>query len=235
MHDATRQALSRFDHLWAQAQQHLEAGSIEAARMVDGHTDPIDYCLSTISRMVRQPDAPLTVLNSIIAELRTIAPHDFYYDRDSWHITLLGCTPRLPTKAAIPPAQIEHIGALLAQVLPPPAPIRMSLQGIGMMGNQIFIQVLPLDRQWEHLRQTLVDVLLAKGEQPMNHPDKSPVHLNIMRITDLPPAQVPALRDFLAHHRRTDFGTLEVRRIEYLLTDFVVSDRSIFAEYTIPD
>lgn len=222
-----------FENLWIQARNQLAAGTITAADMQNGQTVPIHYCLSTVARVIQQPNAPSAAIEKLIKRLRGAVGDQFFYRPESWHISLLGCTPRVPDKTSFESVQIARIRDCCHQVLTGNGAIQMHLNGVGLVGNQVFIQVFPQDDQWAALRQRLETALAAVGEQPISYADKRPIHMNIMRITDSSPDALAKLLNALDELRTVDIGLFTVGAVEYAITDFVLSDLSVMETFNL--
>lgn len=225
--DVYQTAEAYFETLWTQAKNALESGSITPALMQNGQTVPPDYSLTTIARAAVQPNAPLDDIGKIISQLCGELGDQFVYPRESFHISLLGCTQRLPYTADFEPSRIERIRRCCLQALNKTGEIRFHLKGIGLVRNQLFLQVFPIDDTWARLRQQLEDALLAVGETPFSYPNKLPIHMNIMRLTEINPDTLPKTLNILDSLRTVDIGLFTVRYIEYAITDFVVSDTTV--------
>lgn len=217
-------AQARFEALWHEAQVALRNGTVEAAVMRGGRTVPVDYCVSTVARVVSQPRSARSALQRVVSALRADLPTQFYYDVDSWHITLLGCTPRVPHPDAIDDRRRQEIADVCRRTLSGRGTTAMRLRGLNLVGNQVFVQVFPETGLWASLRERLQQALEAAGEQPAIHADRRPVHLNIMRVTDAAPERRARLHAALTALRDADIGRLTVETVECVLTDFVLSD-----------
>ncbi len=222
-----------FENLWAQARNQLAAGKITAAEMKDGQTVPPNYSVTTVARAAVQPNAPLEAIENITSRLHRDLGNQFFYQRDAFHISLLGCTPRLPYNAGFELIRIDRIRECCHQVLRAAGEIRMHLKGVGLVGNQVFIQVFPEDDGWAQLRQRLEDALLAVGEEPLSYANKHPVHMNIMRLTDINDDTLAKTLNTLDALRSADIGLFTVRYIEYAITDFVLSDFTLLEKIAI--
>ena len=214
-----------FAALWQRASAEWRAGSVAGARMAHGATVPVDYCLSTIARLGSQPGAPLAAVQRVQTALAVAGPGQFVYPPASLHVSLLGCTPRHASPDAFTPDQVGRIQEVCARVLSRSGPVRLDLRGVGVQGCQVLVQVLPRIDAWARLRAYLEDALVEIGERPIAYPDKRPIHLNVLRMTDTSPdapsrmlAAVEALRD-------APLGALTIARVELVITDFVVSPR----------
>ncbi len=217
-------AEQRFEKLWQQGRQTLLENHIVAAKMKGGTTDPVDYCLSTIAPIYTQTQNPIEAIEAIKHELNLAAGNNqFLYSRPSIHISLLACTQRASSPTAFPTERIERVLDICTKTITGTRQITMSLRGINLIGNQVFIQAFPQTRQWAELRQKLEMALIEAGETPISHPDKTPVHVNLIRITDTSPEKLMGLLHTIERLRHTDIGQVSISAIELVLTDFVVS------------
>ena len=212
-----------FANLWEQAQQKWRGGEVKPALMKDGSTIPVDYCISSVALAANQNPDAVTAISTIRAELQHIAPDQFYYLPESTHITLLGCTQRFPTPDSFSADYVTMIANIIADVLRDQPPVRMLLKGIGALGNQVYIQVYPYDQRWELLRQQLGDALLSAGTGPMVHPNKAPIHMNLLRMTDTAKSKLDRTLDAVAKWRDTEFCEFTVSAVDLVITDFVIS------------
>lgn len=235
MSEATRlQAQTYFDALWSKESKNLVGGGIKPAEMKDGATVPIDYCVSTIGRVISQDGGRQVAhkVNNLLAVLENNSPAQFVYPPDSMHISMIGCTPRKESMNAFPPEQITKIRQICEESLSSVHPAEISFTGLGITGNQVFLQGYPHDRNWESARKVIDTNLSVKGEQPISYPDKFPIHLNIARITDASDQQIAGIRNFIEQNRTIEIGTLLFDHIELVITDFVLSKNNFQSLHT---
>lgn len=236
MSEATRlQAQTYFEALWSKESKNLVEHGIKPAEMKDGATIPIDYCVSTIGRVVSQDSGRQVVnaINNLLVLFENNSPIQFFYPPDSMHISMIGCTPRKEAMNSFPAEQIAKIRQICEDSLSSVHPSEISFTGVGLTGNQIFLQGYPHDRNWESARKKIDDNLLANGEQPISYPNKFPIHLNIARITDTSDKQIAGIRQFIEQNRRVEIGTLLFNHIELVITDFVLSKDNFKSLHTI--
>lgn len=217
-------AQSYFGKLWTEAKQSWMTGAVKAAEMKDGKSIPIDYCLSTVARLSKQQVAPVASIKSVVEEIRDVAQNQFVYPAESRHITLLGCTQRAPLKDDFSIARRNEIFATCKRVISGQGVVKMFVKGVGIVGNQVFLQVFPTDDKWAQLRFELAKALEELGENPITFPNMSPIHLNIMRITNSSQHQLITLLKTIERLHELAIGPLEITEVDYLLTDFVLSD-----------
>lgn len=231
------EAEAYFANLWRQARSTWLWHEVRAARMADGLPVPVDYLLTTVARLVHQQHAPLGGVQSVMDRLREAGAGQFFYPLSSLHISLVGCTQRYPSKDVFSAESIEKIRGICAQVLRGRAPAKLTLRGVGIIGNQVFIQVFPHDRTWEVLRQDLEIALSVQGETPITYPNKAPIHMNMMRVTDNEPIRLSQMLGVIDQLRTVEIGELEVSTIEFMVTDFVLSPASTLSlgTFTLSD
>lgn len=219
------QATSRFAQLWESEGLKLSNGEITPANMKDGATDPVDFCVSTIARLILQPSGEETIANirRTLSELFSAADTQFIYPDESLHISLVGCTPRESSPDVFHQDHIEKIKHICKLAIEKHGSVDIILKGVGIIGNQIFIQGIPLDRGWEETRTDVTSDLEKAGEAPISYPDKSPIHMNIIRITDPSDKKLRLLHSLIEQLREVDLGIVKFITVELVITDFVVS------------
>lgn len=101
MDNSIKQAVKRFDRLWEIEGSKLLYADIIPSVMKNGEIHPIDYCISTIARLIHQPQGGEIVcgIRSALSTLFEIADTQFIYSDESLHVSLLGCTQREKTNA----------------------------------------------------------------------------------------------------------------------------------------
>lgn len=191
--------------------------------MQNGVPDPVDYVLTTVARLVDQDGAPFARIAEVQTRLKAVAGRQFLYPLESMHISLLGCTQRYPTRGAFTPERIEAVRKVCSQIISGRGAAVMILRGIGIIGNQVFIQVLPHDRLWAQLRQELGDALVDIGENPITYANKNPIHLNIMRIADAELRKIADILTLVEELRNIDLGDVMFTNVTFMITDFVLA------------
>jgi len=101
------------------------------------------------------------------------------------------------------------------------------LKGVGIVGNQIFIQGIPMNINWKELRTSLDKRLVNSGECPISYEDKMPIHINILRIVNANPDLLASLHTVISRLRDVDLGTIKLTTIEFVITDFCVSKKNV--------
>lgn len=223
MTPAYQEAETYFAELWHRGQQRWLAGDVTAAPMRDGATIPVDYCLSTVAFAEQQNEPARIAVEEVRHRLKSIAPEQFYYLPNSTHITLLGCTQRYAAPTVFTADRIAAVKQVVTDLLRDEAPVEMMLKGVGVLGNQVFMPVYPLDRRWALLRERLEQGLRTIGEQPLSHANKAPIHMNIMRVSDNAPAQLQRILEVVGSLQQREWSPFIISAVNLVLTDFVIS------------
>ena len=228
MEKIKNQAVNRFDRLWEIEGSKLLSADIIPAVMKNGEISPIDYCISTIARLIHQPHGGEIVcgIRSALSNLFEGADTQFIYPDESLHVSLLGCTQREKTNV-FDNNHINKIKGICIQEIKKKEPAEIILKGIGIVGNQIFIQGIPVNRNWEELRASMEKRLVNIGENPISYQDKSPVHINIIRIVNSTPGLLASFHKIISQLRDVELGTIKLTTIEFVITDFCVSKKNV--------
>lgn len=213
-----------FTNLWNQSKREWTSGELAAAA-IDGAL-PVEYVLTTVARLIEQKQASTAKIDDAITKLRAVASNQYIYPPESMHVSLLGCTPRYPSKEAFTTERIEMVRSICSQILVGRGMVEMALNGLGITGNQVFIQVFPYDRKWAKMRQDLADALIGAGEHPIVYRDKAPIHLNIMRIVDYNPSKIVEILNTIEQLRDRELGELSISSVAFMITDFMLTAAS---------
>lgn len=216
-----------FENLWQQNKKKWLIGDLSPAVMENGVALPLDFCLSTVARLVEQENAPKDIIASIVDELKQIANDQFFYPEQSRHITLIGCTQRALNKEAFTNERRKRLLEVCESVISKSKPVQMRIKGVGILANQVFLQVMPLDNSWEKLRIELADILRDAGESAITYSNMKPIHMNIIRITNASEEKLIPLLNKIEFLRNKDFGAFEVSNVNFVLTDFVLSSGNV--------
>jgi 2'-5' RNA ligase len=228
MENLKSRAIERFNRLWENEGGKLLRSSIIPVVMKNGEIHPTDYCISTIARLINQPNGNEIVsgIRSVLSNLFKVADKQFIYLDESLHISLLGCTQRQETDV-FDDAQISKIKDICIQEIKKKEPSEINLKGVGIVGNQIFIQGIQMNRNWEELRTSLDKRLVNSGEHPISYEDKTPIHINIIQIVNSNPDLLASLHKVISQLRDVDLGTIKLTTIEFVITDFCVSKKNV--------
>lgn len=222
------QAMDRFGKLWETEGRKLFHGDIKPSVVVNGDIYPVDYCISTIARLIHQPHGGEIVsdIRSKLSPLFEAADEQFIYPDESLHVSLLGCTQR-EKSSVFDCDRIKRIKDIVIEEIRKKEPAEILLKGVGVVGNQIFIQGIPLNKNWEDLRTSLDNRLTDEGETPISYEDKSPIHINLIRITNSDIRLLRFLHEMISRLRDIELGVIKLQTIEYVITDFCVSKKNV--------
>lgn len=222
------QAIERFEKIWETEGRKLFNGDVSPSAMKDGGIVPVDYCISTIARLMQQPHGSEIVTNirSILFNLFKAANEQFIYPDESLHVSLLGCTQREKSNV-FDRNHIKKIKDIAIQEIQKTEAAEILLKGVGVIGNQIFIQGIPLNKNWEDLRRLFDEKLTSKGENPISYEDKSPIHVNIIRIINSDIHLLRSLHETISQLRDIELGVIKLQTIEVVITDFCVSKKNV--------
>jgi 2'-5' RNA ligase len=223
MSEAAAEARRHFDALWQREAPAWRAGRITPVTMRDGVCLPFDLGLTSIARAVEQSRAP--ALGALAERLRAVAPAQFIYGPDQHHITLVGFVPRFAVPEEVPPERIDRLRGAVAVALADAAPVTFDLVGLGVLGPQVFIQVVPRARHWQELRERTIEALTPASESAQRFPSTAPIHMNVLRVTDARPSALAELFAAVEAWHDEPFGTLVVDAVAMVMTDFVVTPR----------
>ncbi|MGL5435676.1 MAG: hypothetical protein ACRDBO_09815 [Lachnospiraceae bacterium] len=229
MSTSKNQAVKRFDKLWKIEGSKLLNADIIPSTMENGEICPVDYCISTIARLIHQPNGGEIVgdIRRTLSSLFELADTQFVYPDESLHVSLLGCTQREEKMDIFDSDRINKIKDICIQEIKKKELTKIILRGIGIIGNQIFIQGIPLNSNWEELRTSMTNILVNSGENPISYEDKSPIHINIIRIVNSDRDLMATLYKVISQLRDVELGSIKLRTIEFVITDFCVSKKNV--------
>ncbi len=224
-----KQAIKRFDRLWEVEGSKLLSADIKPSIMKNGEIYPVDYCISTIARLTNQPlgNEIIPGIRRTLSGLFKAADTQYIYPDESLHVSLLGCTQREEYADVFDQDHINKIKDICIKEIEGKESAEIILKGVGITGNQIFIQGIPVNRNWEKLRASMNDRLVNNSEHPISYEDKSPVHINIIRIVDANPDCMILLHKIISQLRNVELGRMKLKTIDFVITDFCVSKKNV--------
>lgn len=209
-------ATARFAALRRRALDDLSAGRLTPVP----HPPPVGWCVSTVVRLVN--DAPGVVAAVRHLQRRLDGTGSWaHYGPESLHVSLLGCTQREVARQEDQLDRLAAIRAAVAGAVAEAAPVAVSVERLGLVGPQAFVEVVPVDEQWAVLRGRVADALADVGESPMTHPDPEPIHLNVSRLAGAYDAA--ALRTLLTDRTASVDASVHLATIELVVTDFALT------------
>ena len=229
MKEIRQRSVSYFDLLWKNESSKLRSGDVEPAIMKDGKTVPVNYCVSTIARLKKQAggDKVISAMQNKLADHLKQFNSQFIYPEPSMHISLVGCTQREDSLQTFNDGQIRNIINVCTDMLSGEKAVDIQFIGIGLIGNQVFLQGVSFSKGWELMREKLADKLTEAGESPITYSNQSPIHMNFLRIIDISTEQQKLIFGLIKQNRTTDFGKVRFDSIDLVTTDFVLSDGNV--------
>jgi hypothetical protein len=223
MRTTIQQAEMYFADAWNESRAKWISGDVSPIKMDGILPLPLNYYLTTLSRVVSQPRVPIKGIEAVKDRMRFVARDQFHYPTESTHITLLSCTQPLPSSDILTRERIENIERVCSKAITGRGVIRMTLRGVGIVRNQVLIQVFPHDSKWAEIRQELEGLLLSIGENPISYQDKIPIHMNIMRVIDNNPDKLSHILAVVEELREIEIGEIEISVVSFLISDLILS------------
>ncbi len=120
--------------------------------------------------------------------------------------------------------QLAACRAVINEVLPRQASFKINFRGVTASPNAVIIQGFPVGDALEKMREELRQAFAKNGlgGQLDRRYKINSAHMTVMRFRQ-PEADWKKVAAFLAENRETDFGTMEVSRIQLIWGDWYAS------------
>jgi hypothetical protein len=187
------------------------------------------WCVSALARIMRNSSSLLPLIGELQRRVSTIGEM-YPYPSESLHLSLLGLTQREET-----PPNAERVAAIIQAVEPAvrkATTVLVQAGRVNMIGNQLFIEVIPSRDSWANLRLSLDKVVRAIGEDPISYADPEPMHLNIGRL--LSPPNGDRLKAALTDESLAVDHEFGLTTVEIVTTDFVLTPSTLQVWREIP-
>ena len=216
-------ALERqYRKLWEQSLPRFQAGNFEYDPKI---SDPDDrrYGLTLLAR----PDARVqSKVQTLLGQLREIAPSHYYYPSSDLHITalsIISCREGFSLDQQELPAYQQ----LIAQVVGELPPFRVWFKGLTASPSCVMIQGYPENHALAQLRDRLRMAFRASG---LRHSmDKrytlTTAHMTAVRFTGKTVSE-PAFVEHLIALKDTDFGQCRIQNLELVGNDWYQRQRN---------
>jgi 2'-5' RNA ligase len=212
--------LEIYQQLWAEAVAAFERG---APRIDPNLSDPANDLRRGVTLAFRPSAVVRTNVENFLDQLAGIAPGQYLYRPEELHVTVLSIISgtefwrkEIRTLAACRP--------IIAEVLSRQNSFRVSFRGVTASPSAVMIQGFPLANGLEKMREELRAAFARNGfgGQLDRRYKINSAHMTVMRFqrTD---ADWTKLANFLAVNRETDFGEMEVSRIQLIWGDWYAS------------
>ena len=221
-----------YDALWQDAVDHFATGRVQLdPYLVARHRDH-RLGLTVIARPTQQA---IGQFSALLRELAQIEPHQYFYQRSEFHITVLSlfrATENFEPCFAKIPAYLTALQPVLSAA----EHFAVRFRGITATKSSIMVQGFPKDGQLERLRDRLRKALRSKslGEGLDERYRIITAHTTIMRFRTQP----QDLRRFvqvLGSHREQNFGQLTFQTVQLVKNDWYMSaDKlEVLADYPL--
>jgi 2'-5' RNA ligase len=224
--------LEIYQQLWAEALATFERG---APQIDPNLSDPANDLRRGVTLAFRPSAIVRTKVENFLGHLAEIAPGQYLYRPEELHITVLSIISgtefwrkEISTLAACRP--------IITEVLSRQNSFRVSFRGVTASPSAVMIQGFPVGDGLEKLREELRAAFERNGlgGQLDRRYKITFAHMTVMRFRR-EDADWKRLKKFLAENRDTDFGEMEVNRIQLIWGDWYASANiaRTLQEYTL--
>lgn len=233
MTGGSRDLCEFYDSLWRKAIDYFDGtGQVR----IDPHlADKAADRRLGLSVIGRPSPAVADAFSTLLHRLAQIAPHQYYYQPDEFHITVFSLFTA--TEAFEPYfAQSSRYLNAVRSALFTARRFEVVFQGITASSSAVMIQGFPkcpeLNRLRDRLRESLREAGLGEGLDERYR--ISTAHVTVMRF-QTQPRNLRQLVDTLASCREYDFGQMSFRTLQLVKNDwYMSSDRvEVLAEYPL--
>jgi len=217
-----------FDEIWSNSRRALLQSSINHTVSSNGKLKNLQYILSTVAvlkdQISHQTDEIISKITEIQRELIAIDSTHYYYPIEILHITLVGCTPFYDDMSNLTPERIEKIREICNGILKPGrGHVKIDIRGVNVAGSSVFLQGFGHDNKWGVLRKEIIDALRIHEENPLEFPEVSHIHMNMMKLTHKEPHKLEELVNKIAKLRNVSIGKLIITNVDLMVTDMLMS------------
>lgn len=222
-----------YDSLWRKAIGHFnDTGQVWVDPHLADKRGDRRLGLSVIGRLSSEVVGEFSTL---LRELASVAPNQYFYRPDEFHITVLSLFTA--TKAFKPYfAQSPQYLAAVRPALSAARHFEVIFQGITASSSAVMVQGFPkspeLNQLRDRLRESLRDAGLGEGLDKRYH--ISTAHATVMRF-QTQPRNLRKLVDTLAGYREYGFGQTTFRTLQLVKNDWYMSSDKVevLAEYSL--
>jgi 2'-5' RNA ligase len=223
-----------YDSLWYEAIDHFDGtGQVRTDPHLADKAADHRLGLSVIGRL---SPAVTGEFSALLHRLALVAPNQYYYQRDEFHITVLSLFTATDSSE---PYFAQSAGYLAAvrSVLSTARRFEVAFQGITASSGAVMIQGFPRSPELNRLRDRLRDGLreAGLGEGLDERYRISTAHVTVMRF-QTQPRDLRQLVDTLASYREHDFGQTAFRTLQLVKNDWYMSSDKVevLEEYPLP-
>jgi 2'-5' RNA ligase len=219
MRRETDPSLAQFyDSLWQTAEDAFAHHAIR----VDPHLRHKDEDRRRgLSLILRPEGEAVLAFEALVRELRQIEPHQYFYERRDYHVTVLSPLTATVDYQSVP-EQLEAYVRAIARAAARQIPLKIDFHGITATPEAVMIQGFPANDCVNQFRECLrqewaVDQLPLQQRYPPRA-----AHVTLMRFAR-PCDHLPALADYLRSVRDRVFGACSFAKVELVENDWYMS------------
>jgi 2'-5' RNA ligase len=234
MGDGLNETRQIYERLWLEAALAFEAGRPRIDSQLPHKTgDP----RRGITLLLRPNQAVQNSINTFLGELREVAPGQYFYRPEEFHVTVLAIVPA----SELWQDKIRHLDAcraVLGKALREHREFSIEFQGATATAEAVMIQGFPGDQTLlqirNHLRKEFRDSPLSQELDRRYRIHAA--HLTVLRFCH-PETDWKRLGRLLEANRRTAFGETRVQSLQLVLTDWYASAErvEVLEEYRLAD
>jgi 2'-5' RNA ligase len=212
--------LQIYEQLWAEAASAFERGSPS----LDTHLlDKSKDLRRSAGLAVRPPKAVQEKISSFLEQLATIAPGQYFYRPEEFHVTVLTIISGTEFwRKEI--RQLAACRAVIHEVLSRQKSFTIRFRGVTASPGAVIIQGFPTDDTLEKIRAELREAFAQTGlgDRLDRRYKINSAHITATRFCR-PQTDWKRLAALLSENRETDFGEMTADRIQLLWGDWYAS------------
>jgi 2'-5' RNA ligase len=209
-----------YERLWNDAVHAFEQGDLEFDRHLSDKRQDLRRGLTLALRPSR---AVQISINNFLHELAAVAPGQYFYRPEEFHLTVLALIPGTESWQD----RMQHLPAfqkIIDEVLKRHRKFSIAFRGVTASRGAVMIQGFPNDLTLAQIRDDLRDALCRHklNEQLDARYKISSAHITVMRFCNVN-ADWKHLLALLNANRTTDFGDASVTKLELIFGDWYAS------------
>ncbi len=180
-----------------------------------------------VTLLIRPSPAVQKQIRSLLDALASVCPRQYFYQPEELHVTVLSIisgTERWQEEMAKLPA----LRSIISEVLADQPPFHIKFCGITASPGSVMIQGFPTGDGLANIRGRLREAFAQKGFGGMldRRYKISGAHITVMRFRQ-PGLDWKHLLPLLEENRQTDFGGMEVDRLQLIFGDWYASSNVV--------
>ncbi|MCX7708540.1 MAG: mutarotase [Clostridia bacterium] len=210
-----------YDSLWNEAENCIRCNQPECDDFLCRKEQDKRRGLSVVCR---PNECILQRFRDFIHKAEQLEPHQYYYDPQELHITVLSiisCYDGFDLKNKDPEAYTGVIEKSIQQA----GPMKITFHGITASKSCVMLQGFPKNEELELLRGRLRDNFRTSGLEASidQRYTLQTAHSTVIRFGN-PFLNPGGFADFLKQYREFDFGVTEIGEVEFYFNDWYMSE-----------